>query len=189
MQDELLVDIVADSLAEAKAKAKTLGHTVVDVKAVTLNDRVTDTQVEAEAWKLGDILTAVKDKALVDTLANMLTETEAAILCQTLVDVEARHWFKTWLNWKKRLTLGVKLSDQKANGLVDTSARRGGEAKTLVDNLGDVDINLLNNKLAKKLAQVKTGTHGDTLGNVEPEVLVDALAQKQADLARHWSTF
>ena len=120
MQDELLLDIVADSLAEAKAKAKTLGHTVVDVKAVTLNDRVTDTQVEAEACKLGDILTAVKDKALVDTLANMLTETEAAILCHTLVDVEARHWFKTWLNWKKRLTLGVKLNDQKANGLVDT---------------------------------------------------------------------
>ena len=116
---------MADSLAEAKAKAKTLGHTVVDVKAVTLNDRVTDTQVEAEACKLGDILTAVKDKALVDTLANMLTETEAAILCQTLVDVEARHWFKTWLNWKKRLTLGVKRNDQKANGLVDTLARRG----------------------------------------------------------------
>ena len=120
VQDELLLDIVADSLAEAKAKAKTLGHTVVDVKAVTLIDRVTDTQVEAEACKLGDILSAVKDKALVDTLANMLTETEAAILCQTLVDVEARHWFKTWLNWKKRLTLGVKLNDQKANGLVDT---------------------------------------------------------------------
>ena len=160
-----------------RAKAKTLSHTVVDVKAVTLNNRVTDTQVEAEACKLGDILTAVKDKALVDTLANMLTETEAAILCHTLVDVEERHWFKTWLNWKKRLTLGVKLSDQKANGLVDTSARRGGEAKTLVDNLGAVDINSLNNKLAKKLAQVKTGTHSDTLGNVEPEVLVDALAQ------------
>ena len=109
-----------------RAKAKTLGHTVVDVKALTLNDRVTDTQVEAEAWKLGDILTAVKDKALVDTLANMLTETESAILCQTLVDVEARHWFKTWLNWKKRLTLGVKCNDQKANGLVDTLASRGG---------------------------------------------------------------
>ena len=56
VQDELLVDIVADSLAEAKAK--TLGHTVVDVKAVTLNDRVTD------------------------MLAGMLTETEAAILCR-----------------------------------------------------------------------------------------------------------
>ena len=108
------------------AKAKTLSHTVVDVKAVTLNNRVTDTQVEAEACKLGDILTAVKDKALVDTLANMLTETEAAILCQTLVDVEARHWFKTRLNWKKRLTLGVKRNDQKANGLVDTLTRRGG---------------------------------------------------------------
>ena len=109
-----------------RAKAKTLSHTVVDVKAVTLNNRVTDTQIEAEACKLGDILTAVKDKALVDTLANMLTETEAAILCQTLVDVEARHWFKTWLNWKKRLTLGVKRNDQKANGLVGTLARRGG---------------------------------------------------------------
>ena len=93
MQDELLVDIVADSLAEAKAK--TLGHTVVDVKAATLNDRVTDTVVEAEAWTLGDILSTVKDKALVDTLAGMLTETEAAILFQTPVDVEARHWFKT----------------------------------------------------------------------------------------------
>ena len=120
VQDELLLDIVADSLAEAKAKAKTLCHTVVDVKAVTLNERVTDTQVEAEACKLGDILTAVKDKALVDTLADMLTETEAAILCHTLVDVEERHWFKTWMNWKKRLTLGVTLNDQKANGLVDT---------------------------------------------------------------------
>ena len=91
VQDELLVDIVADSLPEAKAKAKTLGHTVVDVKAVTLNDRVTDTQEEAEAWKLGDILTALKDKALMDTLSNMLTETEAAIVCQTLVEVEAMH--------------------------------------------------------------------------------------------------
>ena len=94
--------------------------TLVDVKDATLNDRMTDTQVEAEACKLGDILTAVKDKALVDTLADMLTETEAAILCHTLVDVEERHWFKTWLNWKKSLTLGVKLNDQKANGLVDT---------------------------------------------------------------------
>lgn len=115
---------MANSLA--RAKAKTLGHTVVDVKAVTLNDRVTDTLVEAEAWTLGDILTAVKDKALVDTLAGMLTETEAAILCQTLVDVAARHCFKIWLNWKKRLTLGVKLNDVKAKTLVDTLARRGG---------------------------------------------------------------
>ena len=123
VQDKLLVDIVADSLAEAKAK--TLGHTVADVKAVTLNARVTDTVVEVEAWTLGDILTTVKDNALVDTLAGMLTKTEAAILCQTLVDVEARHWFKTWLNWKKRLTLGVKLNDVKANGLVDTLASRG----------------------------------------------------------------
>ena len=70
-----------------------------------------------------------------------------------------------------------------------TRWQAGEEAKTLLDNLGDVDINSLNNKPAKKLAQVKTGTHDDTLGNVEPEVLVDALAQKQADLARHWSTF
>ena len=58
-----------------------------------------------------------------------------------------------------------------------TRWQEGEEAKTLVDNLGDVDINSLNNKLAKKLAQVKNGTHSDTLGNVEPEVLVDALAQ------------
>ena len=65
------------------------------MKAATLNDRVTDTVVEAEAWTLGDILSTVKDKALVDTLAGMLTETEAAILFQTPVDVEARHWFKT----------------------------------------------------------------------------------------------
>ena len=65
----------------------------------------------------------------------------------------------------------------------------GKKAKTLVDNVGDVDINSLNNTLAENLAQVKTGTHGDTLGNVEAEAPVDALAQKQADLARHWSTF
>jgi len=115
---------VADSLAEAKAK--TLGLTVVDVKAVTLTNRVTDTLVEAEAWTLCDIITAVKGKAMVDTPAGMLKETEAAILCQTLIDVEARHWFKTWLNWKKRLTLGVKLNDVKAKGLVDTLASRGG---------------------------------------------------------------
>ena len=57
----------------------------------------------------------------------------------------------------------------------------GEEAKTLVDNLGDVDINSLNNTLPEKLAQVKTGTYGDTLGNVEAEALLDALAQKQAD--------
>ena len=38
-----MVDIVADSLAEAKAK--THGHTVVDVKAVTLVDRLTATLV------------------------------------------------------------------------------------------------------------------------------------------------
>ena len=108
-----------------------------------------------------------------DTLANMLTETEAAILCHTLVDVEERHWFKTWLNWKKSLTLGVKLNDQKANGLVDTLPSR---AESFLDNLDDVDIKSLNNNLAKKLAQVKTGTHSDTLGNVEPETLLDALA-------------
>ena len=124
MQDELLVDVVADSLAEAKAK--TLDNTVVDVKAVTLNDRVNDTLVEAEAYTLGDIVTAVKNKALLDTLANMLTETKAAILCPTLVDVQARHWFKTWRNSKKRLTLCVKLKDVKANGLVDTLASREG---------------------------------------------------------------
>lgn len=41
MQDESLVNIVADTLAEAKAK--TLGHTVVDVKVVTLVDRLTAT--------------------------------------------------------------------------------------------------------------------------------------------------
>ena len=70
-----------------------------------------------------------------------------------------------------------------------TRWQAGKEAKTLVDNLGDVDINSLNNTLVEKLAQVKTGTHGDTLGNVEAEALVDVLAQKQADLARHWSTF
>ena len=55
--------------------------------------------------------------------------------------------------------------------------------------MGDVDINSLNNTLAENLAQVKTGTNGDTLGNVEAEAPVDALAQKQADLARYWSTF
>ena len=63
------------------------------------------------------------------------------------------------------------------------------KTKTLVDNLGNVDIKSLNNKLAKKLAQAKTGTHSDTLGNVENKALLDALAQKKADLARHWSTF
>ena len=63
------------------------------------------------------------------------------------------------------------------------------KAKTLVDNLGNVDIKSLNNKLAKNLAQVKTGTHSDTLGNVENESRVDALAQKEADLTSHWSTF
>ena len=57
----------------------------------------------------------------------MLTETKAAVLCPTLFDVEARHWLKTWRNWKKRLTLGVKLNDVKANGLVDTlTSREGG---------------------------------------------------------------
>ena len=49
-------------------------------------------------------------------------------------------------------------------------------AESFLDNLDDVDIKSLNNNLAKKLAQVKTGTHSDTLGNVEPETLLDALA-------------
>ena len=58
-----------------------------------------------------------------------------------------------------------------------TRGQAGQEAKTLVDNLGNVDINSLNNKLAKKRAEVKTGTHGDTPGNVKAEALLDALAQ------------
>ena len=65
----------------------------------------------------------------------------------------------------------------------------GQKPQTLVDILGDVDINSLNNKLAEKLPQVKTGTHGDTLRNVEAEALADELAQKQADLVRHCSRF
>ena len=65
----------------------------------------------------------------------------------------------------------------------------GQKPQTLVDILGDVDINSLNNKLAEKLPQVKTGIHGDTLRNVEAEALADELAQKQADLVRHCSRF
>lgn len=90
---------MADNLAEAKAK--TLGHTVVDVKVLTLVNRITDTQVKAEACTLSDILAAMEEKALVNTLAGMVTETKAAILWETLVDVEARHWLKHWLNCKK----------------------------------------------------------------------------------------
>lgn len=76
------MNIVPASLAEAKTK--TLNNTLVDMKALKLNNRVTNTLVQAEVWTLGDILTTIKDKALVDTLANMLQKRSLQYF--------ARHW-------------------------------------------------------------------------------------------------